>query len=43
MPSVYSAAMDVALALLPWRYLLSLQMSKKEKLGVVVAMSLGLL
>lgn len=35
--------MDVALALLPWKYLMSLQMSRKEKFGVLVAMSLGVL
>jgi hypothetical protein len=40
---VYSALADVALAFLPWKYLLGLQMSTKEKIGVVVAMSMGLL
>ena len=39
----YSAAVDVAMALLPWKYLLSQQMSKKEKIGATVAMSMGLL
>ncbi|KAK3319517.1 hypothetical protein B0T19DRAFT_268688 [Cercophora scortea] len=37
----YSSAMDVALAFLPWKYIWGLQMSKKEKFGVVVAMSMG--
>ncbi|KAK3321798.1 hypothetical protein B0H66DRAFT_514015 [Apodospora peruviana] len=37
----YSAAMDVTLAFLPWKYIWTLQMSKKEKCGVVVAMSMG--
>ncbi|KAK0610724.1 hypothetical protein B0T17DRAFT_457011, partial [Bombardia bombarda] len=37
----YSAAMDVTLAFLPWKYIWTLQMSKKEKIGVVVAMSMG--
>lgn len=39
----YSAAMDVALAFLPWKYIWSLEMSRKEKIGVVVAMSMGVL
>ncbi|KAK1832925.1 hypothetical protein QBC39DRAFT_380988, partial [Podospora conica] len=39
---VYSAAMDVALAFLPWKFIWSLQMSKKERIGVVTAMSMGL-
>ncbi|KAK3897914.1 hypothetical protein C8A05DRAFT_19410 [Staphylotrichum tortipilum] len=39
----YSAAVDVIMALLPWKYLLSQQMSKKEKIGATVAMSMGLL
>ncbi|KAK4459467.1 hypothetical protein QBC42DRAFT_231687 [Cladorrhinum samala] len=38
---VYSAVMDVALAFLPWKFLWELQMSRKEKIGVVVAMSMG--
>ncbi|KAK3361819.1 hypothetical protein B0T24DRAFT_96424 [Lasiosphaeria ovina] len=38
---VYSATMDVLLAFLPWRYIWSLEMSKKERIGVVVAMSMG--
>ena len=39
----YSAAADFLLALLPWRLIWSLQMNKKEKLGVAIAMSMGLL
>ena len=35
--------MDVVLAFLPWKFIWSLQMSKKEKVGVVTAMSMGLL
>ncbi|KAK0610890.1 hypothetical protein B0T14DRAFT_570819 [Immersiella caudata] len=38
---IYSATMDVVLAFLPWKFLWSLQMSKKERLGVVFAMSMG--
>jgi hypothetical protein len=40
---VYSAAADVGLGVLPWKYLLSQQMSKKEKIGAMVAMSMGIL
>ncbi|KAK0714113.1 hypothetical protein B0T26DRAFT_651094 [Lasiosphaeria miniovina] len=40
---VYSATMDVLLAFLPWKYIWSLEMSKKERIGVVVAMSMGVL
>jgi hypothetical protein len=39
----YSAAMDFALALLPWQLLMTLQMKKKEKIGAGIAMSMGLL
>ncbi|KAK4153779.1 hypothetical protein C8A00DRAFT_33465 [Chaetomidium leptoderma] len=38
----YSAVVDVALALLPWKYLLNQEMSKKEKIGAMIAMSMGL-
>lgn len=40
---VYSAVMDFALALLPWQFIWGLQMKKKEKVGVGVAMSMGIL
>ncbi|KAL2211772.1 hypothetical protein CC79DRAFT_1393048 [Sarocladium strictum] len=38
----YSAATDFALALLPWAMLWRLNMKKREKGGVAVAMSLGI-
>ncbi|KAJ5373446.1 hypothetical protein N7517_005452 [Penicillium concentricum] len=38
----YSGAQDFVLALLPWTIVWNLQMRKKEKLGVAVAMSLGI-
>ncbi|KAJ5811030.1 hypothetical protein N7447_010546 [Penicillium robsamsonii] len=38
----YSAAQDFVLALLPWTIVWNLQMRKKEKFGVAVAMSLGI-
>jgi len=37
----YGAAMDFALAILPWKLLMSLQMRKKEKIGAALAMSMG--
>ena len=39
----FSAAVDITLAFLPWKFLWELQMSKKEKIGVMVAMSMGVL
>ncbi|KAM5363444.1 hypothetical protein ACJZ2D_012011 [Fusarium nematophilum] len=38
----YSAAADFALALLPWRLVWHLQMRTKEKVGVGIAMSMGI-
>ncbi|KAG7117882.1 hypothetical protein HYQ44_006005 [Verticillium longisporum] len=38
----YSALVDFALALLPWKIVWKLQMKKYEKIGVAIAMSLGL-
>jgi len=35
--------MDIVLALLPWRTILDLQMKKREKVAVAVAMSMGVL
>lgn len=40
--SAYSALMDFALALLPWKFLWSLQMKRREKIGVGIAMSMGI-
>ncbi|KAG7293706.1 hypothetical protein NEMBOFW57_003763 [Staphylotrichum longicolle] len=39
---VYSACSDIALALLPWQFISGLQMKKKEKIGVGIAMSMGI-
>lgn len=39
----YSASMDFVLALVPWKVLVGLRMRLKEKLGVLVCMSLGIL
>ena len=35
--------MDITLALLPWKLIFGLQMKRKEKFGVVLAMSMGVL
>ncbi|KAK3901529.1 hypothetical protein C8A05DRAFT_44827 [Staphylotrichum tortipilum] len=37
-----SAAMDLALAMLPWKVIWTLQMKTREKLGVAFAMSMGI-
>lgn len=39
----YSAAAEFALALLPWKVIWKLQMKRKEKVGVALAMSMGIL
>lgn len=39
----YSAAVDFTLALLPWKFLWNLQMQRREKIGVLIAMSMGVL
>jgi len=41
--SAYSAAMDIILALLPWKLLWTLQMKRKERIGAAIAMSMGVL
>ncbi|CAN8097803.1 unnamed protein product [Discula destructiva] len=38
----YSAAMDILLAMVPWVVIMSLRMHIKEKIGVAVCMSLGI-
>lgn len=40
---VWAALMDISLALLPWKILWSVQLRTPEKIGVLCAMSLGLL
>ncbi|KZL75954.1 integral membrane protein [Colletotrichum tofieldiae] len=37
----YSGAMDIVLAMLPWKIIWGLTMTKREKLGVLFAMSMG--
>ncbi|KAI3393582.1 hypothetical protein diail_3931 [Diaporthe ilicicola] len=38
----YSGCMDVIMALLPWRIIWETRMERREKIGVLVAMSMGL-
>lgn len=38
----YSGCMDVIMALLPWGMILQTSMERREKIGVLVAMSMGL-
>ncbi|KAK2057151.1 hypothetical protein LY76DRAFT_657898 [Colletotrichum caudatum] len=40
--SAYSGSMDILLAMLPWKMIWGLQMKTQEKIGVAVAMSMGL-
>ena len=40
---VYSGVMDIVLALLPWTLVWGLQMKRKEKIGISLAMSMGVL
>jgi hypothetical protein len=35
--------MDIVLAVVPWRIIWSLTMNKKEKSGILIAMSMGIL
>lgn len=35
--------MDIVLAIIPWKIIWNLTMNKKEKFGVLMAMSLGVL
>ncbi|KAK4233264.1 hypothetical protein C8A03DRAFT_39037 [Achaetomium macrosporum] len=39
--SAYSAFMDLVFSLLPWKFLWGLQMKRNEKIGVGLAMSMG--
>lgn len=39
----YSALMDFTLAFLPWTFLTTLRMRRKEKIGVGIAMSMGVM
>lgn len=39
----YSGVMDVVLALFPWKIIWAMRMNRKEKTGVLFAMSMGVL
>lgn len=39
----WSAIMDISLAMIPWKIVWNLQMRSAEKIGLGVAMSLGVL
>lgn len=41
--TVYSAFVDFTLSFLPWPLIWNLQMRRRENIGVVVAMSMGVL
>lgn len=41
--TVWAAAMDISLAVIPWKILWRVQMRLAEKIGVGIAMSLGVL
>ena len=41
--AAYSALMDFTLAFLPWQFLWKLQMKRSEKIGVGIALSMGVL
>ncbi|KAI0438217.1 hypothetical protein F4803DRAFT_535784 [Xylaria telfairii] len=41
--AAYSGVMDILLALLPWKIIWNMNMSKKERFGAMCAMSLGFL
>jgi hypothetical protein len=41
--SAYSGAMDIILVFIPWGIIWTLTLNKKEKAGVLLAMSMGIL
>jgi hypothetical protein len=41
--AAYSGLMDLMLAMLPWAVVWKLQMGRKEKIGVGIAMGMGVL
>ncbi|KAK4185580.1 hypothetical protein QBC35DRAFT_389179 [Podospora australis] len=40
--SAYSGVMDLVLAIIPWKIIMNLQMQTREKIGVALAMSMGI-
>ncbi len=43
MMTAYSGVMDLVLAIIPWGIIMRLHMHTKEKIGVALAMSMGVL
>ena len=43
LPLVYSGSMDIILAFLPWGIIMTVQINKREKIGVLIAMSTSIL
>ena len=41
--TAYSGVMDLVLAIIPWGIIMRLHMHTKEKIGVALAMSMGVL
>jgi hypothetical protein len=41
--AAFSGIMDLCFAIFPWTVILGLQMKKKEKFGIAIAMSMGIL
>jgi hypothetical protein len=39
----YSGIMDLIFAIIPWKVIMRMQMETKEKIGVALAMSMGVL
>ncbi len=40
---VYSGILDIVLAILPWKIIWNVIINKREKVGALVAMSMGVL
>ena len=43
MAAVYSGVLDTVLAFLPWKIILGATINKKERIGALLAMSMGVL
>ena len=43
MTTVYSGILDTVLAFLPWKIILGATINKKERIGALLAMSMGVL
>ena len=43
MASAYSALIDFTLAVLPWTFLYNMLLKRREKVGILIAMSMGVM